>query len=202
LKEQAESNGVKFYELQCFRDTKFAQSELKVYVSLMTDWTFILTPLEELVKGAEAERRAIYEAWLGKMKDFHWVANVITLADLLGLCMNVSFKMQTVSVLPWESPETGDEFVKATDFIQAKLGAKRGFTPKYFPFFHVADETPSSSNGVAQHPRTRLDHLEQGRFMGVDLNTNGVVAVDGNADRANVVKQCLLSIGYDIADWC
>jgi hypothetical protein len=136
------------------------------------------------------------------MKDFHWVANVITLTDLLGLCMNVRLKMQTVNVLPWELLETEDEFVKALDVIQAELQAEKGFPPKYSPFFNVAAETPSSSNGVVQHPCTRLDHLDQGRFMGVDLNTNGVVMEDGNAYIADVVKQGLLNIGYHVANWC
>jgi hypothetical protein len=45
-------------------------------------------------------------------------------------------------------------------------------------------------------------HFEQDRFMGVDLITNGVVMEEGNADRADVVKQGLLNIGYDVADWC
>jgi hypothetical protein len=67
---------------------------------------FVLQTLEELVKGAEDERRATYKAWLGKMKDFHWVAKVITLAYFGGLCINVSLKMQTVNVLPWELLET------------------------------------------------------------------------------------------------
>jgi hypothetical protein len=203
LKEMAENNGYKFYELQRFCDTIFAQSERKVYVSFMRYWYFILPALEELVKGAEAERRAPYEAWLGKTKDFHWVANLITLADLLGLCMNVSLKMQTVDVLQWELLETEDEFVKASDFIRAELRAKKGFPPKYFPFFHAVAETPSSSNGVVKYPCTyHLDHLKQGRFMGVDLNTNGVEMEDGNADKGDVVKQGPLHIGYDVADWC
>jgi hypothetical protein len=38
--------------------------------------------------------------------------------------------------------------------------------------------------------------------MGVDLNTKCVVMKDGNADRADVVKQGLLHIGYDVAYWC
>jgi hypothetical protein len=41
--------------------------------------------------------------------------------------------------------------------------------------------------------------------MGIDLNTNGVVMEDGNADildRADIMKQGLLNIGYDVADWC
>jgi hypothetical protein len=121
--------------LQRFCDTKFAQSERKVYVSFMSDWSFILPALEKLVKGAEAERRATYEAWLGKMKDFHWVANVITLEYSLGLCMNVSLKMQTVNILPWELLETEDEFVKALDFIQAELRAKRDSHPSTFHSF-------------------------------------------------------------------
>jgi hypothetical protein len=37
--------------------------------------------------------------------------------------------------------------------------------------------------------------------MGVDLNANGVVMEDWNADTADVKKQGLLSIGYDVADW-
>jgi hypothetical protein len=45
-----------------------------------------LPVLEELlVKGAEAERHATYEALLGKVKDSQWVANMITLVDLSGL---------------------------------------------------------------------------------------------------------------------
>jgi hypothetical protein len=94
LKEMAKNNGVKFCELQRFCDTIFAQSQRKVYVSFMRDWYVILPALEELVKGADAERRATCEAWLGKIKDFHCVANVVMLADLLGLCMNVNLKMQ------------------------------------------------------------------------------------------------------------
>jgi hypothetical protein len=169
----------------------------------MTNLSFILPAIEELVKDAKAERRATYEAWLGKMKGFHWVANRITLADSLGLCMNVSLKMQTVNAWPWELLETEDEFDKALDFIHVELRARKGFPPKCFPFSHVAAETPScASNGVVQHPSTRLDHLEQVRFMGVDLNTNGVVMEDGNADILDIVKPCLLNIGYDVADWC
>jgi hypothetical protein len=38
--------------------------------------------------------------------------------------------------------------------------------------------------------------------MGVDLNTGGVVMDDGNVDKADVVKQDLLSIGYVVGDWC
>jgi hypothetical protein len=135
LKEMAENIGIKFYELQRLCYTRIAQSERKVYVNFMRYWSFILPALEELVKGAKAERRATYEAWLGKTKDFHWVANVITLADLLGLCMNVSLKMQTVNILQWELLETEGEFVKASGSIQAELRAKRGFPPKYFHSF-------------------------------------------------------------------
>jgi hypothetical protein len=47
----------------------------------MRYWYLFLPALEELLKIAEAKRRATYAAWLGKMKDFHWVANMITLAD-------------------------------------------------------------------------------------------------------------------------
>jgi hypothetical protein len=101
--------------------------------------------------------------------------------------MNVSLEIRTVNVLPWELLATQDEFVKALDFIQAELRAKKGFPPKYFPFFHTAAETPSLRNGVVQHPCTRLDHLEQDRFMGVDLNANGLVMEDGNVDIADVV---------------
>jgi hypothetical protein len=54
------------------------------------------------------------------MKDFHLVANDITLAVLLGLCMNVSLQMQTVTVLPWELLETDNEFVKALNFIHSE----------------------------------------------------------------------------------
>jgi hypothetical protein len=73
----------------------------------MRDLSFILPALEEmLVKGAEAERGATYEALLCKGKDFQWVADMITLVDLLGLFINVSLKMQTVNVLPWELLET------------------------------------------------------------------------------------------------
>jgi hypothetical protein len=57
--------------------------------------------------------------------------------------MNVSLKMQTVNVLPWELFKTEDEFDKALDFIPAELRAKKGFPPKYFPFAHAAAETPS-----------------------------------------------------------
>jgi hypothetical protein len=72
------------------------------------------------------------------------------------------------------------------DNIQAELRAKHGFLPKYFPFFHAAAETPSLSNGVVQHLVTRLDHLEQGRLMGVNLNANGVLMEDGSAN----LSQC------------
>jgi hypothetical protein len=106
-----------------------------------------------LLKSSKA-----YEAWLGKMKDFQWVANVITLENLLGLQMNVSFRIQTVNVLPLELLETEDECVKALDFIQAGLRAKKAFTLKYFPCLHAVAETPSSSNGFVQHPCSRLDN--------------------------------------------
>jgi dsDNA-specific endonuclease/ATPase MutS2 len=91
----------------------------------MIYWSFVLPALEELVEDVEAERRATNEAWLDQIKDFHWVANMITLADFLGLCMNVSLKMQIVTVLPRELLETEDGFVKALDFIHAELRAKK-----------------------------------------------------------------------------
>jgi hypothetical protein len=37
--------------------------------------------------------------------------------------------------------------------------------------------------------------------MGVDLNTNGVVMEDGNANRADVVKQGILNIVHDVVNW-
>jgi hypothetical protein len=37
--------------------------------------------------------------------------------------------------------------------------------------------------------------------MSLDLKTCGVVMKDDNAHIADVVKQGLLNIGYDVADW-
>jgi hypothetical protein len=67
---------------------------------------------------------------------------------------------------------------------------------------HAIAETPTSSNGVDQHPNTCSDHLEKAQFMGVDLNTNGVVMDDGNTYTTDVVMQGVLKFGDDVADWC
>mmetsp|Transcript_15173 Transcript_15173/g.39051 ORF Transcript_15173/g.39051 Transcript_15173/m.39051 type:complete len:564 (+) Transcript_15173:268-1959(+) len=61
-------------------------------------------------------------------------------------------------------------FVKRLVFLESELRAGRGFPKEHFPFLH-GKAAPSKKKGThSPHPGTRLEHLERGQFIGVDLN--------------------------------
>jgi hypothetical protein len=210
--------GIKFYQLQRFCETRFAQSEQKVYASFMKDWLAVLRLMKVALVNADAESKPVLIDQVGKMIDFYWVANVITLADLLGLCMGVSLRMQTVNVLPWEVVEVEEKFIATLKYIKNELEAERDFPQEHFPFLHGSAEIPAKGRATPNHPGTRLDHLKSGKFMGEELCLDRIELDDGVEDlfdfpgeseeeraqrnKGRAIRQGLINVGHDVSDWC
>ena len=222
LRDQAQEDEIKWVELQRFCDTRFAQSELKVYQSFLVEWPALLKRMRDL----HAKCRSTDEAYaklsyqITCMTDWYWVANVMILADMLSLCMSVSTTMQTVNVLPWEILEEQEKFVATMKEIAKHLEEHEGdFPQQYFLFLHGkahirpgeelrdARRCDNTATREVDGPRcgTRLEQLMRGQFMGEDLTVELEHTIDGERmilTREAAIQQCRINIGYDASDWC
>ncbi|KAK3279200.1 hypothetical protein CYMTET_12904 [Cymbomonas tetramitiformis] len=116
LRAAAARVGKKFYNLQTFCDTRFAQAERKVYKNFILNYLAIVTHFREKVSSGKEEEKTYASTFLGELYKLTLVVTVLGLADLLRKVKAISLFQQTVNTLPWEVAEREKQF--ADDFDQ------------------------------------------------------------------------------------
>ncbi|KAK3271656.1 hypothetical protein CYMTET_20009 [Cymbomonas tetramitiformis] len=107
----------KFYELQKFCETRFAQAERKFYKNFVLNYLSIVTDLQDKAQTGSDEEQAYASTFLGELYKLVFVVTVIGLADLLAKVKAVSLFQQTVNTLPWEVAEKEAEFAHHFDKV-------------------------------------------------------------------------------------
>jgi hypothetical protein len=209
LMEMSQKQGRFMYQLQRFCDTRFAQSERKVYVNFILDYPQICDVLEEEGKGAGEQAEKSREL-LHTLRSFDWLGRVLILICLLEKVMFLSLSMQTVDVLPWELIEEQVQFKKSMDEIVMQLdpedpdhenaplhslrSTEQPLPQKHFRFMY------EKADKKGEYPGSRHDQLAAGSFMGQKLWVSDEDAGQGNADGG--LSCAMKSLGHNAADWC
>jgi len=94
LREAAAAVQKKFYQLQRFCETRFAQAERKVYKNFALNYLSIVTHLRELASSGSEEERGYSSTFLGELYRLVFVVTVLGLADLLLKVKGVSLFQQ------------------------------------------------------------------------------------------------------------
>jgi hypothetical protein len=212
----AEDMGRRLYSMERFCDTRFAQSEQKVYANFLRDYPELCAAIEQLAQdeqqhgrrsrkardAAATSDKLTFSEMLENMRKFDWVGRIVALQGLLRLCMDLSLKMQAVNVIPWELVEAQSAFKATIDSIARGLDPDtysaefmgNPIPKEVFPFMH------ERADAQGQFLGTWHEMLLSGEFMGQTLTVDERDAKGRDAGDAR--KQALLSLGYDIADWC
>jgi hypothetical protein len=207
--EMSAEQGRFMYQLQRFCDTRFAQSEWKVYIAFISDYPQICALLEaEADKGGESAGKAT--ELLHTMRSFDWLGRLLALTCLLELVKFLSLSMQTVNVLPWELIElqvkfknTMDEIVSQLDIddsdqdeapIRSLRGVEQPLPEKHFGFMYRTADT------TGKYPGTRHAQLSSGVYMGQRLWLSEEDVRVGGDDGG--LACAMKSLGHNVADWC
>ncbi len=158
LRKCAVKVGQKFYNIQTFCDTRFAQAERKVYKNFILNYLASVTHFQEKVQNGKDEERAYATKFLAEMYKLVFVVTVLGLADLLRKVKEVSLFQQTVNTLPWEVTEKEAQFAHNFDEVYTKQldfqdrdSSKEPLNPTDFPMLcaHQAEiETKGTFFGV------------------------------------------------------
>ncbi|KAK3273056.1 hypothetical protein CYMTET_18688 [Cymbomonas tetramitiformis] len=121
LRKSAIKVGKKFYNIQPFCDTRFAQAERKVYKNFILK---VLFSQRDTLSRESAEWKGRGEGLcnqvLAEMYKLIFVVTVQGLADLLRKVKEVSLFQQTVNTLPWEVTEKEAQFAHNFDEVYTK----------------------------------------------------------------------------------
>ncbi|KAK3272570.1 hypothetical protein CYMTET_19146 [Cymbomonas tetramitiformis] len=162
LRKAAVKAGKKFYNIQTFCDTRFAQAERKVYKNFVLNYLTSVTHFQEKVENGKDEERAYASKFLAEMYKLVFVVTVIGLSDLLAKVKEVSLFQQTVNTLPWEVTEKEAEFAHRFDEVYTKQLDFKDHESRNEPL------NPADFPLLCAHQ----EEIEtQGTFMGVALKT-------------------------------
>jgi hypothetical protein len=154
------------YALKRFCDTRFAQSEHKVYQNFVKNYKVLLRAIKDKVatpRLKHEERRM--QGWIDDcLLDYSSMGEVASLVPLLDKCMHLSLKMQTINVIPWELLDLEKKFLQEMREMRNAMRAEKGFSVEHFQVLHkpIHGRQPGEST-------TYADFLEAGTLLGEQL---------------------------------
>eukprot|EP00959_Pyramimonas_sp_CCMP1952_P120648 2522564-Pyramimonas_sp.AAC.1 len=122
----------RLYSPSRYCDTRFAQSERKVYKNFCMNLNTVYVKVAKESEWTGKEGHAASERLL-RLTDFSFVSVVVGLVDVLKLVKDLSLSLQTVNALPWKSYERCDTFFQDVTSLKESLDNKE-FEPRFFPF--------------------------------------------------------------------
>ncbi|KAK3235158.1 hypothetical protein CYMTET_54622 [Cymbomonas tetramitiformis] len=161
LRKSSARVGQKFYNIQTFCDTRFAQAERKVYKNFILNYLASVTHFQDKVLNGKDEERAYASKFLAEMYKLVFVVTVLGLADLLIKVKEVSL-LQTVNTLPWEVTEKEAQFAHHFNQVYTKqLDFKD----------HDSVNEPLNPTDFPMLCKHQEEIETMGTFMGVALKT-------------------------------
>jgi len=185
------------YALKRFCDTRFAQSEHKVYQNFVRNYIVLLKGIRDKIAGPKVteKERVKMQGWLDNgLQNYWFMAEVTCLVPLLEKCMNLSLEMQTVNTIPWELIDDENRFFNEMLDMRDALRLEQGFSEEHFPFLHRRVH-----GQAAEGTATYAEFLKSGELLGERLAIHCATFPADNPECTQA--QAYTDLQHFIADW-